>query len=1002
MNPEDIKKLVQAALSRASNFHCVDLQIHSDESGDFPRICDFGDIQFKPSDADATPVAPESVLKAAKDKGLHLIAITDHMKSRKSCEIAEVSEQSDLGVVALPAIEVAVSLSQVSRSTKDSVHLLCIFKEGKKSEDIERIFNGCKGLNSYESRVDGDVIEIDLRDFVQQVHQNDGICIASHVNAEKGLRKSFFSLSHVDFVLCSQELKVLAEEESKQGLTGETQARREQLLGVQKRLADEIQNAYLAFLVEARIDAVQIQKSSEGQFYSGEHCEALGIPPIAAVLTTDAHCLEAIGYEKKITYVKMTKCSWADLKLALQDPDTRIRYADNVSTRRFPKIKGLVFVTTDGFFRPLQGNSRMVPQVLGFSDNLSCLIGGRGAGKSATVDALRYMFKDREEVDQLPNQLKQDIYGRLDHALKDTAIFVLLEAEDGEEIVVKSFYTDWPSRTYESRFLSGEDAGVDLSTSSKFKAQIYGWNEIETLGTDSAKQLSLLDNFIEDLHGIAEAVRSKKLDLAKSRLHVAQLSETLETSIPLMKDFSEAKSAYEKTNTPEMQASFAEIDALAKKEKSFKEIREALADINTEIECEGDLAGRLHDLSVRIADPNLRTRIFGKDDAEISEADLHYQSLRTSLTQFIARLDAEIVAASSDITIATENLAKVLGSDVQGLATVEKRSARKTKYEQLVEQKARIKKQRELLESALNDRNQILGEYVELQKVRSQKRADTRDEINQKLADAIKRGPEIRINFEALGDRTEFQRKLGVARTAPATQKEVGLLKGVSLKYMERRIAEILSSLMNPVEFVGYLLEGRTDCFSGRHPDGKDEINNEESSKIAAYLSPRVTEYDESYFDTAKLRQLMEVQEIELNDIPEITLDGQPIRNLSPGQRCSALIPIILLQGNHPLIIDQPEDNLDNKLVFGLVVEILRNLKEFRQIIVATHNPNIPVSGDAEQIAVFESIDKHSGKIAMQGSIEDSEIVEAVKDIMEGGEQAFLIRARKYRYEFRP
>ena len=131
--------------------------------------------------------------------------------------------------------------------------------------------------------------------------------------------------------------------------------------------------------------------------------------------------------------------------------------------------------------------------------------------------------------------------------------------------------------------------------------------------------------------------------------------------------------------------------------------------------------------------------------------------------------------------------------------------------------------------------------------------------------------------------------------------------------------------------------------------------------------------------------------------MPQITLDGEPIAGLSPGQRCSALVPIILLQGTHPLIIDQPEDNLDNKLVFDLVVEILRNLKEHRQIIVATHNPNIPVSGDAEQILVFEPVNKFTGKISTQGSIDDAAVIEAVKNIMEGGAAAFL-SVQKYRY----
>ena len=64
------------------------------------------------------------------------------------------------------------------------------------------------------------------------------------------------------------------------------------------------------------------------------------------------------------------------------------------------------------------------------------------------------------------------------------------------------------------------------------------------------------------------------------------------------------------------------------------------------------------------------------------------------------------------------------------------------------------------------------------------------------------------------------------------------------------------------------------------------------------------------------------------------------------------MLPLIALAEDAPLIIDQPEDNLDNKLVGKMLVDVLASLKEYRQIIVATHNPNIVVSGDAEQVIV--------------------------------------------------
>ena len=84
--------------------------------------------------------------------------------------------------------------------------------------------------------------------------------------------------------------------------------------------------------------------------------------------------------------------------------------------------------------------------------------------------------------------------------------------------------------------------------------------------------------------------------------------------------------------------------------------------------------------------------------------------------------------------------------------------------------------------------------------------------------------------------------------------------------------------------------------------------------------------------------------------------------------------------------------------MFGLVVDIIRGLKEKRQIVVATHSPNIPVSGDAEQIVVFEASSRERCDAITQGSIDCEDIVERVKAVMEGSEEAFRIRALKYGY----
>jgi DNA repair ATPase RecN len=999
MTPDEIKKYVQGSLSHAANFKRVDLQIHSDESGDFPRACDFGGIQFEVSAKDTRPVAASSFLERAAEEALDLIAITDHMKSRKSCEIASLSQKEAKHVLALPAIEANISLAQVSNSTQDGVHLLCIFKEGKSSEDIERIFQGANGLSSYEEREVSEMVHIGLKDFIDNVHENDGICIASHVNAEKGLRRIFFTVAEIDYLLLKKEREALQKQIGTTEWTTEKKFALNKLESTEKAVADKIQNSYLQFLVEAGIDGVQIQKSAEGKFYRGEHCELLGIRPIAAILTSDAHCMSAIGYEKKITFIKMTTPSWQDLKLALQDPEVRIRYADTLGVPAYPRIRGMVLLTTDGYFRGITGAGTTLPQVLGFANNLTCFIGGRGAGKSAAIDALRFVFKDKAEVESLPQNLKQDIYGRVGHTLKDTTIYLLLEAEDGEEVVIKSFYSGWDKRALESRFINGEVAGVDLSTSTKYRAEIYGWNEIETLGTDSKKQLGLVDRFIESLSEITGRLQEVKNLLRTNRLKIEDTAKRLEKLIPTVKEFDETKSAYDKINTASMQSIFTEIDKILEDEKLLAGAVKDVKEIQSSVSAYQNLEQKLSDIAGKFPDAETRDRVFGVDNILVVEAIKAHATLVSSLDKILDALELESEKTKQTKTSSIDKLSEAAGGDAKSLSSLDKRLARKTRFDDLVLQKEKIKGEREQIEADLVARNILLAKYEELQSERSKARGATKDDINMKLESAITHGPRIAIDFTALGDRQEFERKLGTTTPGPASLKEIGLLKNVGLNYMERRLAEVISHNLSPAEFVATILDQKLDNLVIAHPDGKDEIPVDDSKRIFDHLNPRRTDYGESYFSGEKLSSLLGIQEIELDDHPEITLDGQPITNLSPGQRCSALVPIILLQGNHPIIIDQPEDNLDNRLVFDLVVGILRNLKESRQIIVATHNPNIPVSGDAEQIIVFESINREAGRVPVQGSIDDAEVIKSVKDIMEGGEEAFLTRARKYHYE---
>lgn len=149
--------------------------------------------------------------------------------------------------------------------------------------------------------------------------------------------------------------------------------------------------------------------------------------------------------------------------------------------------------------------------------------------------------------------------------------------------------------------------------------------------------------------------------------------------------------------------------------------------------------------------------------------------------------------------------------------------------------------------------------------------------------------------------------------------------------------------------------------------------------------------------------QCWKLEELILGDITNISLKvGDKFKsmdNLSKGQQCTALLNILLVENKDPLIIDQPEDNLDNAYIADSLVASIRNNKINRQYIFATHNANIPVFGDAELIIGLVEEDGQ-GKINGHaiGSIDNKQVMNQVVNILEGGETAFKIRKEKYQF----
>ncbi len=137
---------------------------------------------------------------------------------------------------------------------------------------------------------------------------------------------------------------------------------------------------------------------------------------------------------------------------------------------------------------------------------------------------------------------------------------------------------------------------------------------------------------------------------------------------------------------------------------------------------------------------------------------------------------------------------------------------------------------------------------------------------------------------------------------------------------------------------------------------------------------------------------------IELNTAPEgASASWRTLSELSTGQKATAILLLLLLEADAPLIIDQPEDDLDNRFISDGVVPIMRREKRRRQFVFSTHNANIPVLGDAELIVgMTATADGAVIETEHMGSLDAGPVCELVEEILEGGRTAFETRRSKY------
>jgi hypothetical protein len=705
---------------------------------------------------------------------------------------------------------------------------------------------------------------------------------------------------------------------------------------------------------EFPINAIEIAKPEDEPHFIKEGKQ------IACIIGSDAHYIKDIGGKEYITRVKMTKPSFFDLQRALKDPETRIRFQEP-SHRGFKKIIGISF---EGGF--LDG------QDIPFTSNLNCLIGSRGAGKSSVIEALRFIF----EI-SIPEKRKKDVDEMLEEVLAGSIITVIFEDHLANKYVLRRSLGDSKTTIMDMSGLERDD--INLLISQNLSISLYGWSEIEGIAQDASQQLYLIDSFI---YGTGQLKDDEQQILTELNNNARDINNALDT-IELESDkignlpelITELKTLGEEESTQEKEKVRVETEdeLVSNFQSTFKEIFTKLDAVNLERNLK-DIIDKIK--LVKSQHKILFTNIFDEIVQIIKNSLLEGSLLLQSKANFILKLKelhSDIVIKTKLLKTKHEGVNEAFNKFIDQFDQVEQKqlTRRRERLRQEIRRRNEFLRLKKIAQESLNDyceRRAFLLEQLE--DIRSQL-FSLRSEHIAKIVTKLPRGKaDVDISIEIIeqGNRESFILMLDEKLT------------GLPRQWKKGQYSLIISQHFTPNEFADVLITRNLGAL--QNAGFNDEVGND----IIRHLADSPND-------------ILELEMCDCEDLPQIffNVHGQKklIENLSPGQRCTALLPIILLEADTPLIIDQPEDNLDNQFIFDLVVNTMRSLKELRQIVVATHNPNIPVSGDAENILVFTP-HENKGKIEQIGSIDYAPIINSVKNIMEGGEEAFRLRAQKY------
>lgn len=881
-------------------------------------------------------VTPESWLLRYMAAGIDCVAVTDHNSGdwidRLKDAYADLHGRREDGLPELhifPGVEISV---------QGGFHLLAIFDPACTSRTISDLLAKVE-YDGTEGHGDG-TTRLGAADVVRKVVEAGGIAIPAHVDQAKGL------------------------------------------LQVQPETRSTMLDANMVRQVLEEPEILAMEKVSS---------EAV-MPRILTerglnwtrVLGSDSHSFRGDRVPgSRFTWVKMARPGIEGLRLALLDGNgISIRCSDEGAFDPFDLPEHFIesIEVSDARF---MGRGRR-PETLAFSPYYNALIGGRGTGKSSIVHAVRLAYRRERELDRFaadsgPRAVfdafakvprNRDDNGALSEETeiqvvvsRDGIRHRLIWRKDGEGAAVEEWQgDDWQASASQAvvkdrfplRLLSQGQIAAMAGDNRQALLDIID----EAAGADLAKRA--LDEARQTYFTLA--ARLRELDGKLSGGEEAQ--RKLDDVKRRLEGLSRAQDAAVRRAFQGATRQGREVQHLLEQVKGFAERIKGLAS-----------EAVLDDWSPSDFDPGsdadiLRWRATAEGAVDLARS--HMQQAAEALWRQVrdASQQPDFLAWNQRVQAAQtdhEQLKTALAAE-----GIEDPQA----FERLVQERQGLENALDQLERWQQDRAALAGQ-IEAQLMRVREARETVTGVRRAFLDAsLAQNPFVRIEVVGFGhdpkvlerslrdllDVNDERFKSDILDEDPKTHERKGLIaRLLANSDREAGVDRLKMELLDPSRLGGHFRN---------HLQTRLESQPELVDRICCW-------YPDDDLTIEYCRK---------GDGRDFT----PIAQGSAGQRAAAMLAFLLAFGNEPLVLDQPEDDLDNHLIYELIVQQIRANKRHRQLIVVTHNPNIAVNGDAEMVHAFG----FNGQchVRERGALQERPVRDEVRLVMEGGQEALARR----------